>query len=100
MHADRAAAGADQPAIQAHLVADAHRARLKVTPWTFRSENSFLPVDYRIGTDPATHGRAKDEVTRFFEVGIDGDWRDHLVFALNAEEVPEGLLRRWEALRR
>ena len=22
---------------------------------------------------------------------IDGDWRDHLVFALNAEEVPEGL---------
>ena len=30
---------------------------------------------------------------------IDGDWRDHLVFALNAEEVPEGLLRRWENLR-
>jgi ribosomal-protein-alanine N-acetyltransferase len=27
---------------------------------------------------------------------IDGDWRDHLVFALNAEEAPEGLLRRWE----
>ena len=31
---------------------------------------------------------------------IDGDWRDHLVFALNTEEVPEGLLRRWENLRR
>ena len=31
---------------------------------------------------------------------IDGDWRDHLVFALNAEEVPEGLLRRWDNLRR
>ena len=30
---------------------------------------------------------------------IDGDWRDHLVFALNAEEVPEGLLRRYQALR-
>jgi ribosomal-protein-alanine N-acetyltransferase len=27
---------------------------------------------------------------------IDGEWRDHLVFALNAEEVPEGLLRRWD----
>jgi ribosomal-protein-alanine N-acetyltransferase len=27
---------------------------------------------------------------------IDGDWRDHLVFALNSEEVPEGLLRRWD----
>jgi ribosomal-protein-alanine N-acetyltransferase len=31
---------------------------------------------------------------------IDGDWRDHLIFALNTEEVPEGLLRRWENLRR
>ncbi|MVA76614.1 GNAT family N-acetyltransferase [Auraticoccus sp. F435] len=30
---------------------------------------------------------------------IDGDWRDHLVFALNSEEVGEGLLRRWERLR-
>ena len=30
---------------------------------------------------------------------IDGDWRDHLVFALNAEEVPEGMLRRWDNLR-
>ena len=31
---------------------------------------------------------------------IDGDWRDHLVFALNAEEVAEGMLRRWDNLRR
>jgi ribosomal-protein-alanine N-acetyltransferase len=30
---------------------------------------------------------------------IDGDWRDHLVFALNREEVPQGLLRRWELSR-
>jgi ribosomal-protein-alanine N-acetyltransferase len=29
---------------------------------------------------------------------IDGDWRDHLVFALNSEEVPEGLMARWEKL--
>ncbi|GAA3889514.1 GNAT family N-acetyltransferase [Streptomyces sedi] len=26
---------------------------------------------------------------------IDGGWRDHLVFALTAEEVPQGLVRRW-----
>ena len=26
---------------------------------------------------------------------IDGDWRDHLTFALCAEDVPEGLLSRW-----
>jgi ribosomal-protein-alanine N-acetyltransferase len=26
---------------------------------------------------------------------IDGGWRDHLVYALTVEEVPEGLLNRW-----
>jgi len=31
---------------------------------------------------------------------IDGDWRDHDVFALNAEEVPGGLLERLEHTRR
>ena len=30
---------------------------------------------------------------------IDGAWRDHLVFALTAEEVPEGLLKRWHRTR-
>ena len=30
---------------------------------------------------------------------IDGAWRDHLVFALTAEEVPEGLLSRWHQAR-
>ena len=27
---------------------------------------------------------------------IDGDWRDHLLFAVTVEEVPEGLLRRYQ----
>lgn len=30
---------------------------------------------------------------------IDGDWRDHLSFALTTEDVPGGLLRRWRASR-
>lgn len=30
---------------------------------------------------------------------INGEWRDHEIFALNAEEVPGGLLARWEASR-
>ncbi|PBO19001.1 GNAT family N-acetyltransferase, partial [Streptomyces albidoflavus] len=30
---------------------------------------------------------------------IDGAWRDHLVFALTAEEVPDGVLRRWRRAR-
>jgi glycerophosphoryl diester phosphodiesterase len=58
------------------LVANAHEAGLDVTPWTFRAENQFLPVDYRIGTNPATHGRMADEVTRFFEAGVDGVFCD------------------------
>lgn len=28
-------------------------------------------------------------------IHIDGDWRDHHCFALTAEEVPTGVLRRW-----
>jgi ribosomal-protein-alanine N-acetyltransferase len=28
---------------------------------------------------------------------IDGDWRDHLTFAVTAEDAPEGLLHRWLA---
>ena len=28
-------------------------------------------------------------------IHINGDWRDHYAFALVAEEVPNGVLRRW-----
>lgn len=31
---------------------------------------------------------------------IDGAYRDHLCYSLLAEDVPEGLLRRWQAARR
>ncbi len=58
------------------LVADAHAAGLKVTPWTFRNENEFLPSDYRVGTDPAHHGRAIAEMVTFLKTGIDGLFTD------------------------
>ena len=29
-------------------------------------------------------------------IHINGDWRDHFVFAVTAEEVPEGILNRWK----
>ena len=69
------------------LVTDAHRAGLEVVAWTFRAENSFLPVDYRTGSDPAAHGRLGDEVTRFLKTGVDGvfcDQPDICVAARNA----------------
>lgn len=59
------------------LVSDAHAAGLEVTPWAFRAENSFLPVDHRIGSDPAARGRFVAEVVAYLEAGIDGVFCDH-----------------------
>jgi ribosomal-protein-alanine N-acetyltransferase len=39
----------------------------------------------------------RQEGTRERDLHIDGDWRDHLTFALCADDVPEGLLARWRA---
>ncbi|WP_029391633.1 GNAT family N-acetyltransferase [Streptomyces xiaopingdaonensis] len=37
----------------------------------------------------------REEGVRPRYLHIDGAWRDHLVYALTVEEVPEGLLARW-----
>jgi ribosomal-protein-alanine N-acetyltransferase len=29
-------------------------------------------------------------------IHINGDWRDHFVFAVTSEEIPDGLLNRWK----
>jgi [ribosomal protein S5]-alanine N-acetyltransferase len=34
---------------------------------------------------------------RFLHIG--GDWRDHVIYALTAEEVPGGVLARWQGTR-
>ena len=34
------------------LVADAHKAGLRVHVWTFRAENFFLPASLKVGADP------------------------------------------------
>ena len=65
-----------------------HRIEIAIRPENVKS----LRVVAKLGFRP--------EGLRPRYLHIDGDWRDHLVFALNAEEVPEGLLRRWENLRR
>lgn len=58
------------------FVRDAHAVGLKVTPWTFRAENSFLPTDYRVGSDPSHFGRAIDEARAFLETDVDGIFCD------------------------
>jgi glycerophosphoryl diester phosphodiesterase len=54
------------------LVRDAHHAGLQVHAWRFADENTFLPADFRIGTDPAAHGDFAAEYARFYPQGIDG----------------------------
>ena len=58
------------------LVRDAHAVGMTVHPYTFRAENTFLPVDYRKGTNDADYGRAIDEQVTFLRAGIDGVFTD------------------------
>jgi glycerophosphoryl diester phosphodiesterase len=59
------------------FVADAHRARLLVHPYTFRAENTFLPLELRSSARPEEHGRVGAEVRRFLDLGADGLFTDH-----------------------
>lgn len=58
------------------LVADAHANGLQVCPWTVRAENSFLPVDYRTGANPADFGRVLDFFAQLWKTGLDGIFSD------------------------
>ena len=59
------------------VIRDAHRQKLVVHAWTFRAENQFLPVDFRIGTDPNARGDITSEYELFFDLGLDGVFSDH-----------------------
>ncbi|GAB6901325.1 glycerophosphodiester phosphodiesterase [Kineosporia succinea] len=58
------------------LVGNAHKAGLLVHPYTFRAENTFLPKDYRVGTNENDYGRAIDEQIAYLEAGVDGVFTD------------------------
>jgi len=70
------------------FVADAHAAGLVVHPYTFRNENTFLPLELRRGTDPAAWGDAIAEYEQFFGLGVDGVFSDHPDTAVEAREGP------------
>ncbi|MEU7280745.1 glycerophosphodiester phosphodiesterase [Streptomyces sp. NPDC045431] len=59
------------------LVRDAHAAKLLVHPYTLRNENTFLPADFRRGTDPAAFGDVFGAYETYFATGIDGIFTDH-----------------------
>jgi len=70
------------------LVADAHKAGLKVIVWTLRSENFFLPTELRDGADPRARGKAREEARLFIEAGVDGLFTDHPADAVAALNPP------------
>jgi glycerophosphoryl diester phosphodiesterase len=71
----RDASGASQPPTD--FVRRAHRAGLLVHPYTFRNENTFLPLELRSGPEPAAYGNALVEYEQFFELGVDGVFSDN-----------------------
>jgi glycerophosphoryl diester phosphodiesterase len=71
----RDAAGASLPPTT--FVQDAHAAGLDVVAYTFRNENMFLPLELRLGTDPAAYGNAIAEYEQFFALGVDGVFSDN-----------------------
>ena len=59
------------------MIKDAHAAGLEVVGWTFRRENSFLPADFRVGTDPAGIGDLAGEINTFLDAGMDFFFTDN-----------------------
>ncbi|MFI6062793.1 glycerophosphodiester phosphodiesterase [Streptomyces sp. NPDC051286] len=68
------------------LVQDAHEEGLILHPYTMRNENSFLPADFRRGTDPNAYGDAFGAFRTYFATGINGIFSDNPDTALLAAE--------------
>ena len=68
------------------VIDDAHDAGLLVHGWTFRRENRFLPVEYRVGTDPNAPGDMVGEVRTFLAAGMDGFFTDNPDLGAEAAE--------------
>ncbi|MFI6684471.1 glycerophosphodiester phosphodiesterase [Streptomyces sp. NPDC050485] len=66
------------------LVRDAHRHGLILHPYTMRNENTFLPADFRRGTDPNAYGDAFGAFKTYFATGIDAVFSDNADTALLA----------------
>lgn len=65
------------PSRVTRFVQDAHAAGLLVHPYTFCSENTFLPMNLRSSGDPTALGDGAGEMLLFLRTGIDGLFTDH-----------------------
>ncbi|WP_017572484.1 glycerophosphodiester phosphodiesterase family protein [Nocardiopsis halotolerans] len=68
------------------LVENAHAAGLLVHPYTFRSENHFLPASLRSDGGPGDYGGFAAEYEAFFAAGVDGVFTDFSRHAFLARE--------------
>ncbi|MFI9354116.1 glycerophosphodiester phosphodiesterase [Streptomyces lydicus] len=66
------------------VVEDAHAAGLVLHPYTVRNENTFLPADFRKGTDPTAYGDSLGVFKAYLATGIDGLFSDNCDTALLA----------------
>lgn len=72
------------PGEPSDVIRDAHAAGLLVHPWTFRSENYFLPARLRKGINPRRKGDAAAEYRLFRDAGVDGVFSDYTADAVAA----------------
>jgi glycerophosphoryl diester phosphodiesterase len=68
------------------FIHDAHDAGLDVVAYTFRAENSFLPLELRSSANPADYGNAIAEFKQFFDLGVDGVFTDNADIAKAARD--------------
>jgi glycerophosphoryl diester phosphodiesterase len=70
-------------------IRNAHRAGLTVTGWTFRRENSFLPLEFRSSTDPAAVGDLAGEIRTFLRAGMDDFFTDNPDIGASVADDPQ-----------
>jgi ribosomal-protein-alanine N-acetyltransferase len=88
---DREAAGRGMASLAVALVCDhvfsevgLHRVQADIRPENVPSQRLVERLGFR-----------QEGVLRRY-LDIDGDWRDHLAYALLAEDLPAGVLARWQ----
>ena len=69
-------AGNLDPSRATGFVQQAHAVGLQVHPYTFRSENVFLPSNFKSSSDPNALGDGAGEIKVFLRTGIDGFFTD------------------------
>ncbi len=72
------------------FVNDAHAAGLVVHPYTFRAENTFLPLELRSSPNLADYGDLFSEIGQFFGLGVDGVFSDNPDIAVEVRDGVEG----------